>query len=355
MLKRLALTLALPCFLGACTHAQDSRQPLVDLDASATVAPPHESSELLQRIAFGSCNKTDLPQPLFRKLVMDKPQLWIWTGDVIYGDSRDPAVLSQLYARQLQQPDYTGFLATGVGVIGTYDDHDFGEENGGRSYPSRAASMQLFLDFVNEPKDSPRRQQEGIYTRYRMGPEGKRVKILLTDNRYHREKAGKESDILGPAQWQWLEKEVMNVDAELLLLVSGTQVLPFEHRYEKWADWPASRARLLDLLNRSPYQNIVIISGDRHLAEVSKLALPSGKTIWEVTSSGLTHSYQEATDDQNPNSLRVGPMLNRLNYGILDIVWEGTQPKLVMEVRDINRKPVIQQAVPLLKTKSGQQ
>lgn len=347
MSKQKALTLALTCFLGACTHAKDNKLPREPLNASATVAPPRDSSEVLQRMAFGSCNKTHLPQPLFRKVIQDKPQLWLWTGDVIYGDSPDPAVLSSLYAQQLQHPDYASLLSTGVQVIGTYDDHDFGENNSGSSYPARAESMQLFLDFVNEPKDSPRRKQEGIYTSYRMGPEGKRAKILLTDNRYNREKAGKDADILGAAQWQWLEQEMMTVDSELLLIVSGTQVLPYEHKYEKWADWPASRNRILDLMNRSPYKNIIIISGDRHLAEVSKMALPSGKTVWEVTSSGLTHSYRKATDDNNPNSLRVGPLVTRLNYGILDIVWEGTQPKVVMEVRDINRTAVIQQTVPL--------
>jgi alkaline phosphatase D len=351
MLKHLALTLALPWFLGACTHAPDAQQPPVALDASATEVPPPDSPELIQRIAFGSCNKTELPQPLFRKLVMDKPQLWIWTGDVIYGDSPDPGVLSRLYARQLQQPEYASFLASGVQVIGTYDDHDFGEPDGGRQYPARAQSMQLFLDFVNEPKDSPRRQQEGIYTRYRFGPDGKRVKILLTDNRYHREKPGQGKDILGAAQWQWLEKEMQTIDAELLILVSGTQVLPFEHPYEKWADWPAARQRLLDLMDRSPYKNIVIISGDRHLGEVSKLDRPSGKTLWEVTSSGLTHSFREATDQKSPNSLRVGPMLTRLNYGLLNIVWEGVQPKVVLEVRDINRDAIIRQDVLLHKQK----
>lgn len=345
MLKRAVLMLALPWFLGACTHTTDTQQAPVALDASATLAPAPDSSEVVQRIAFGSCNKTHLPQPLFRKLVMEKPQLWIWTGDVIYGDSTDPAVLSQLYARQLQQPEYAGFLASGVGVIGTYDDHDFGQNNGGRDYPARADSMQLFLDFVNEPKDSPRRKQQGIYTRYRLGPEGKRLKILVTDNRYNREKPGKEADILGPDQWQWLEKEMQNVDAELLVLVSGTQVLPYEHRYEKWADWPKARDRLVNLMDRSPFKNIIIVSGDRHLAELSKLDLPSGKTLWEITSSGLTHSYQGANDDKNANSLRVGPLFTRLNYGIMDIVWDGTQPKVVLQVRDINRAAIIRQEV----------
>jgi len=348
LMNSFTLQLALALFLGACTHANEP-QPPVALDASATIVPSPDSPELLQKIAFGSCNKTHLPQPLFRKLVDEKPQLWIWTGDVIYGDSKDPNVLARLYASQLQQADYARFLASKVPVIGTYDDHDFGANNGGRDYPARAASMQLFLDFVNEPKDSPRRQQPGIYTSYRMGPDGRRVKVLVTDNRYNREKAGAEADILGPEQWQWLEKEMLQVDAELLLLVSGTQILPFEHKYEKWADWPLARQRLIDLMNRSPYKNIIIISGDRHLAEVSKLDLDSGKTIWEITSSGLTHSFKEGTEQGNPNSLRVGPLLTRLNYGMLNIDWESAQPSVSMEVRDINKATIIQQKVPLQK------
>jgi alkaline phosphatase D len=349
MLNRLVLWLALPWFLGACTHATDTQQPPVALDASATRVPPKESPELLHTIAFGSCNKVDLPQPLFRQLTLEKPQLWIWTGDVIYGDSPDPGVLAQHYAAQLRQPEYAGFLASGVQVIGTWDDHDYGAGNSGREYPTREASMQLFLDFVNEPRDSPRRKQSGIYTRYVFGPEGQRVKLLVTDNRYNREKPGPKSDILGAEQWQWLEKEVLTQDAELLLLVSGTQVLSADHRYEKWADWPDARQRLIDLMDRSPFQNIIIISGDRHLGELSKLDLPSGKTLWDITSSGLTHSYREATDAISPNRLRVGPLLTRLNYGMLEIDWKSTPPAVSLEVRDINRKPIIQQKVLLKK------
>lgn len=349
MLNRFVLPLALTLLLGACTHATDTQEPPVTLDSSATVAPAQDSPQLLHKIAFGSCNKTNLPQPLFRKLVEEKPELWIWTGDVIYGDSRDMRVLSQLYASQLRQPEYAGFLATKVSVIGTYDDHDYGEKDSGRSYPARAESMQLFLDFVNEPKDSPRRKQPGIYTGYRFGPAGKRVKVLVTDNRYNRDQPGAKGDILGPEQWQWLEQEMMRVDAELLLLVSGTQVLPFKHKYEKWADWPEARTRLIDLMNRSPYKNIIIISGDRHLAELSKQSLSSGKTIWEVTSSGLTHSFQEATEQSSPNSLRVGPLLTRLNYGILNIDWESANPAVSIEVHDINKEAIIKQRVPLQK------
>ncbi|HYX38778.1 MAG TPA: alkaline phosphatase D family protein [Oligoflexus sp.] len=351
MLIHLTLTLALAGLLGACTHAPDTQPLPVSLDASSTMIPAKDSPQLLHAIAFGSCSKSNLPQPLFRKVAEEKPDLWIWTGDVIYGDSRDASVLARRYEEQLQHADYRRFLVSQVPVIGTYDDHDYGEKNSGRYYPTRAASMQLFLDFVNEPKDSPRRQQSGLYTSYRLGPDGRRVKILVTDNRYNADEPGKQGDILGPEQWEWLEQEMLQVDAELVLIVSGTQILPFEHKYEKWADWPQARQRLIDLVDRSPYPNIILISGDRHLAELSKMDLPSGKTVWEVTSSGMTHSYREANDSSSPNSLRVGPMLPRLNYGVLKIDWESPAPAVSIEVHDINKEAIIKQTVPLRKRK----
>ncbi len=344
--------LLLLTLLGACTHSSDQDEksgPPVVLDASATVVPAQNSPLLLQKIAFGSCNRQNLPQPMWRKLVEEKPDLWIWTGDVIYANTDDMGQLSRLYAQQLNQPEYNRFLTSGPAVIGIYDDHEYGKNDSGIDTPMKKPSMQLFLDFVNEPKQSPRRQQPGIYTSYRFGPEGKRVKVLLTDTRYNREKPSAKADILGREQWTWLEQELAKPDAEVLLVVSSSQVLPFEHDFEKWSDYPSSRQRLLGLLDQSKFKNIVFLSGDRHFGELSKLALPSGRMVWEATSSGLTHSYRNFDDKRNTNSLRINGVLARLNYGLLNIRWEGADPEISMEIRDINKQAILQQSLPLQK------
>ncbi|MCR9083112.1 MAG: alkaline phosphatase family protein, partial [Cyclobacteriaceae bacterium] len=41
--------------------------------------------EEITRIAFGSCNRQNRPQPLWQPIVSDNPDLWIWMGDNIYG------------------------------------------------------------------------------------------------------------------------------------------------------------------------------------------------------------------------------------------------------------------------------
>ena len=42
-------------------------------------------------------------------------------------------------------------------------------------------SEQEFLDFWNEPADSPRRKRPGVYDACVFGPEGKRLQVILLD------------------------------------------------------------------------------------------------------------------------------------------------------------------------------
>ena len=49
------------------------------------------AEEPLSRISFGSCAKQDKPQPIWDAVVAGKPELFIFLGDNIYGDSADMA------------------------------------------------------------------------------------------------------------------------------------------------------------------------------------------------------------------------------------------------------------------------
>ena len=52
-----------------------------DAPAAADEAQP------LSRIAFGSCCKQPLPQPIWGTILASKPELWIWSGDMVYADT----------------------------------------------------------------------------------------------------------------------------------------------------------------------------------------------------------------------------------------------------------------------------
>ncbi len=299
--------------------------------AWAQNGPDQVQDEALTRIVFGSCNMHDKVQPLWDPILACKPDLWIWTGDIIYGDSEDAAILRRKYDVQKAKPRYQALLRA-TSVIGVWDDHDYGLNNGGREHRRREDSQRALLDFLDEPADSPRRRRQGVYASYQYGPLDRRVKVLLLDTRYHREQPGPQADILGEAQWRWLEGQLRDSDARVHILVSSVQVIAEDHRYEKWADFPKARARLLSMIEKWSVPGVVFISGDRHIAEISALRpSPVGHPLYDVTSSGMTHSWRDFKGEKN--RWRVGEAYAELNFGLIEIDWAANPARITLEVR----------------------
>ncbi|MBC7852905.1 MAG: alkaline phosphatase family protein [Pirellulaceae bacterium] len=306
----------------------------------------------LNRILFGSCSKPSLDQPLWPVILANQPDLWIWLGDIVYADTTDMALLRQKYDAQKTQPLYEKLRAA-CPIIGVWDDHDYGENDGGRSYPKRVESQQALLDFLDEPPGSPRRTQAGVHAAYTYGPAGKQVKVILLDERYSRDPPGAEAELLGEEQWRWLESQLTGSTADVHLIGSSTQLNASEHRFDKWADYPRDRQRLLDLLARSKPRRTIVLSGDRHLGEISKLAVPGlADPLYDVTSSGMTHYAGSAAKNlwydfkKEPNRFRIGDNFLGCNFGIITIKWEASGPVIAMEIRDAQNVAHCRAALP---------
>lgn len=302
-------------------------------------------------IAFGSCSRQSLPQPLWDDIVAQKPDVWIWLGDNIYGDSESMDTLRAKYAVQKSNPVYQQ-LRQSTPIIGVWDDHDYGVNDGGKEYPKRKESQQVMLDFLDVPADSPLRTQEGAYSMHAYGPKGQRVKVILLDARYFRDplkKDGKANvpdpsgDMLGETQWKWLEKELTNSDADIHIIGSGVQVLPEEHVYEKWANFPTARKRLLDLLGKTKPKGAMLISGDRHMAEVSKVNVPGlPYDLFDITSSGLTHV---SAPHEEANRHRVGEIVSKLNYGVITVNWNDKPLTATVKINGDNQATYLTQKI----------
>src|SRR5205814_8880957 len=140
------------------------------------------------------------------------------------------------------------------------------------------------------------------------GPPDKSVQIILLDMRYFRgplkKKAksipgegqylpstDKTSSMLGEAQWQWLEEQ-LKVPAKVRLLVSSIQMVAEDHGHEKWMNMPHERERFYKLLKDSGASGLIVLSGDRHLAELSLMDAGIGYPLYDLTSSGLNQAFQ---------------------------------------------------------------
>ncbi len=312
------------------------------LPGACQVTPPAGE---VTRIAFGSCNRSDLPQPLWSPILETKPDLWVWAGDIVYGDTNDMQELAAKYSEQATNPGYQALRAR-VPVIGTWDDHDYGANNAGAEYPQKAESQQLLLDFLGVARDDPRRTGAGVYSSHTLGEPPRQIKIYLLDVRYHRDQPGPRADLLGEAQWRWLARELGKSDAQLNLIVSGTQVLPADHEWDRWTAYPAAHQRLLDLIKSSGKPGVMFLSGDRHFAELSAQEPEDLYPLYDLTASGMTHYWYQL--DHEPNRLRVGRFYKGLNFGLVEVYWDAPAGPLVrLQVRDQDNRVRIRFEFPL--------
>lgn len=291
-------------------------------------------------IAFGSCSKQDNPESqLWKEINATNPDLWIWLGDNIYGDTEDMQVMREKYDLQKSHVGYQKLL-TKTEVIGIWDDHDFGVNDGGSEYPMKDESKEELFRFLDVPQDHPARDRKGAYQSYVYSSNEGSIKIILLDARYFRDSlrwnnpgtprkeaiVNSTGDVLGDEQWQWLAEQLSEETIDLFIIGSGIQVLAEEHRWEKWANFPTACKRLLDLISDRVTVPLVFISGDRHLSEVSKMEI-SGHPfpIWDLTSSSLN---SPSGISKEANKYRVGKKINEANFAIMQIEWNERNPTL---------------------------
>ncbi len=319
------------------------------------------AQEPLRRIAFGSCVHQDKAQPIWDTILATKPDTFLFLGDNIYGDTLDMDVLRKKYAKLAAVPGYQKLLKT-CPVLATWDDHDYGWNDAGADYKMKVESQKIFLDFFRAPPDSPRRQREGIYFAQIFGPEGKRVQFIMLDTRYFRSPLQKRpkkvanegpyeantdpaTTILGAAQWQWLEEQLKQ-PAELRIIGSSIQVVAEDHCWEKWMNFPHERERLFQLIRETKAVGVVFLSGDRHLAELSMMDGNVGYPLYDLTSSGLNQAFK-AWRRQEPNRHRVATMNFGDNFGLITLDWERTDPRLSLQIRDLDGDVILQQKLAL--------
>ena len=288
-------------------------------------------------LAFGSCNKHNVENVLWDDILNTNPDVWVWGGDIIYADTDQMPKLRKFYAQQDSVPGYLA-LQTKVPVIGTWDDHDYGLNDGGEEFTTKKESQQEFLDFLKVAKDSPRRSQEGVYTSHNYSTPKGSIKVLVLDTRYFRTKltadtetkkrnkpnAYGEGTVLGSVQWEWLENELTKSTADFNVIVSSIQVLSNEHGFETWGNFPHEVDKLKKMIADSKAKGVVLLSGDRHISEFSKAAVDGlAYPLLDFTSSGLTHTYSAYSGEPNP--FRVGEVVFVISFGVLDFDFDKKQ------------------------------
>ncbi len=312
---------------------------LLLLLASPAPAPAAElpAGEPLKRIAFGSCLKQGDRQPVWDAVLKLDPQLFLFLGEAIYPDSSDAEGLVAAYRTLAEVPAFKT-LRGKVPFMATWDESDFGAKDGRGDAATKEEAKKLFLGFWEEPKSSPRWLRGGVYDARVFGPPGRRVQVILLDTRFNRSRLKKrwpwdltfgpyapdrdpKKTFLGPEQWAWLKEQLL-VPAEVRLLCSSIQVVASDHDFEKWGNFPLERSRLFDLLRETRATGVVVLSGDRHLAELSSANAGIGYTLWDFTSSGLNKAVWNLLPSEENDHRVEGPFRDN-NFGVVLVDWDA--------------------------------
>lgn len=303
-------------------------------------------------IGFGSCLTQERSMPIFNTIKDENYDLFLMIGDNVYGDSEreDLLELREAYDKQRQNFDN---LNLNFPIEAIWDDHDYGLNDAGKEYAYKEDAKELFLDFWNIPMDDVRRSRDGLYFEWIQTIDGITVQMLFLDTRFFRDALlptdergapGKERylphtdtslTMLGVDQWNWLE-EKMNIQVDHRIIVSSIQFLAMGHGWEAWKTLPHERQKLIDIIDQSSSDNVLILSGDRHRAGLYRLTTNSNKNIIEMTSSSLNLSF---ANDEEAGPLRVGPTFVQENYG--EILLNKTSNSLIVNLKD-NQGKIIQ-------------
>ena len=342
-------------FLAASAMAVST----TDAAAQDSPLPAPACNPLISKIALGSCAHQDQPQPILHTIVADRPELFIYLGDNIYGDTRDMAQLEAHYAKLAARPEFIA-LRNAIPLIATWDDHDYGWNDAGKDYPFKEESKQIFLKFWQEPAGAERRSRPGIYTHYNFADDasGRRLQIIMLDTRSFRDPLTRgrlsswkndyipnpdpEKTILGEAQWEWLRAR-LEEPADLRIIGTSIQ---FGHQHNGWESWtnlPGEVYKMVELIKDTRAEGVVFISGDVHWGEISALEIIGGYPLHDLTASGLNRTW----DTVEPNQNRQGDVYRKHHYGCIEIDWELEDPTVTLQIKDIEGTTQIEKAIAL--------
>lgn len=337
-------------------YSQLARQIELPRAPVAAVADPGTT---ITRFAFGSCASEIREQGFWNTIAATDPQLFMMIGDNVYGDTnwRGDAELGTLrasYAKLASIPSFAAFRAR-VPMLTTWDDHDYGFNDGGREFGFKGWSEDIYETFWDSSPEV--RARPGIYESRTFGPEGRRVQIILLDTRFFRSpltraqvpegqrpplgpyaaNVSAEADMLGPEQWAWLQAELKK-PAELRLVVSSIQVLTDAHNFEAWATMPGERERLYRMLAGRNGGGILLLTGDRHAGGIYRdtPAAFGGQPLWEITSSSLNFAFTDTATNtaREPDPKRVTDFISEENFGLVEIDWPRRELRMSLRGKE---------------------
>lgn len=271
---------------------------------------------------------------IFEAMAQEEPDMMLWLGDNVYlreVDFQSIHGYAHRYSHMRALPEMQNLLGA-CPHYAIWDDHDFGPNDCDGSWIHKDWAQSAFEAFWANPSYGVPGRVEGIASAFRFVD----MDFFLMDNRTHRvnhKMNTTTTQMLGREQLDWLIEALKASRAPFKFVAVGGQVVSDAAIYENMAQFPAERSELLDRIDKEGIRGVVFLTGDRHNTELSRIELPNGGLVYDLTASPLTSGSYDHTDE--PNNHRIGgSMVGVRNYAALNFSGPRKDRKCEIEIRD---------------------
>ena len=271
---------------------------------------------------------------IFSEILKRNPDAMLWLGDNVYLRDADWGSRSGILKRysHTRAHSRTRELFASVPNYAIWDDHDYGPNDGDRSYVLKDDALDIFKRFWPNPSFGVG-GLPGITSSFELAD----VQVFLLDDRYHRSSNDRHDEpktILGRHQDEWLIDALSSSRATFKLVAVGSQFLSDNTRREGFEKSPEERQRIIDLITRNNISGVLFMSRDVHFAELSKREREGTYPIYEITSSPLS-SGVNTSPIYRLNSFHV-PGTEYVGHNFGHITVSGARGKRVLTLRIVD-------------------
>lgn len=280
-------------------------------------------------------------EPMWKELISTKPDAIFMIGDNVYADAiygrlmKGGITPKDIWIRYEQTRQYL-YIYRQKRLIPTYavwDDHDFGENNGGKDFKHKEQVKEIFETFFPQSEQSNFKKGPGIASRL----EFKDYSFYFLDNRSFRDKKNSTGQHFGAEQTKWLKDSVQKLKSKYVFLISGDQFFGAYHPFESFEGRHSKTFKnFLKDLKAINNKKFLFMSGDRHLSEIMEIKSDSlGYKTYEITSSGIHSSVYPGSFDKHPNPRQIAGKDGAHNFVNLNLQTE--KDSLILNVKSIGK------------------
>ena len=273
---------------------------------------------------------------IFESIYETQPDLMLWLGDAVYyreNDFENRSGMIHRWTHDRSIPELRALL-TSAHHFAVWDDHDYGPNDIGSSYPQKSVAKEIFDLFWGNPS-SGMPETPGIFTYFNWGD----ANFYLLDNRSYLttsvskpEAFGKPKSMLGRDQADWLIEHLawaqsqMSDDgksypARFNIICVGNQVLSEDSNPHHYRNFPDEWNYLIDRIVEEGIDGVIFLTGDVHHGEVNRMEyIGRGNpgVPGKAGKPGETYLFHEITSSPLTAGAWSGPAKNGARYDIFD-------------------------------------